>query len=544
MIAGGTCFGGTLARFYPRNLRANATHGERVVFDKLRSLNDSWFVLHNLSYFDPGKPKWRMSETDFVLLHARHGVLIMEVKDGRYRLAGRQWFAQRRVGEVPLIDDPFDQAVRNKYALASWLRRTAGIRHVPAGHCVVFADGRPSGNLGPHAPDAIVLTAAALEHAPVLVERVMAHWDQHGWASQTDFERALAALAPTAVVARTLRYDVDLAADDLAHLTRRQFQLTNRQLEVLEGTSTKRASLVLGAAGTGKTILAQERARVLADKGLRVAVVGQQRNLRLEIRRRLRVAGVSSGDAEDVLCDLFGAERLQRYEGEQLWITTLSLVEAYGKPLDCLIVDEAQSHDLDLLDALRELVRPDGSVVFFADPYQRDASGSWRPAADGSFNEYWLTENCRNVLPIAKLVARMSGAQTPATGAPGRTPRFSTDTKGLPFAAAEAVLEILKDLSASQTVLLTSTPTNQAAIRRTLAAQGVQTTSSLLGDGVSVCTVRQFHGCEAPAVVYVDDGEEDWTTGYIAVSRACACLHVVGRPERWEPFRFLMEESP
>jgi hypothetical protein len=44
-------------------------------------------------------------------------------------------------------------------------------------------------------------------------------------------------------------------------------------------------------------------------------------------------------------------------------------------------------------------------------------------------------------------------------------------------------------------------------------------------------------------VVYADDGQEDWTTSYIAVSRACAYLHVVAQPDRWEPFRFLMEDG-
>lgn len=529
-----------MARFYPRHLRANATRGERVVFERLRALNDSWYVLHNLSYVDAGQPRLRMGEADFVLLHPRYGLLIMEVKDGGYRVTDRQWFARRRGDDVPL-PDPFDQAVRNRYALANWLRRSTGIRHVPAGHCVVFTDGRPSGHLGPHAPDTIVLTAASLEHAPILVERVMAHWDQHGWTSRSDFEQALAALAPTAMVARTLRYDVDLAADDLDRLTRRQIQLTGRQLEVLAGTSRRQASLVLGAAGTGKTLLAQERARELAARGLRVAVLGQQRDLRLEIRRQLRVPGVSSGDPEDVLCDLFGPDRLGGYEGEPLWATVLSLVEAYGKPLDCLIVDEAQSHDEDLLVALRELVRPDGSVVLFADPYQRDHFGTWRPG--GSFNEFWLTENCRNTLPIAKLVARVSGAQTPFTGPDGRRPRLTDGGTDLVAACVDAVREILKDLPASQTVLVTATQGSHVALRRALAEQGVRTSGGPRGDGLAVCTVRQFHGCEAPAVVYADDGDEDWTLSYIAVSRACAFLHVVGAPDRWEPFRFLMEDG-
>jgi hypothetical protein len=483
----------------------------------------------------------RVGETDFVLLHARHGLLIMEVKDGHYRVENRNWLAERRGAPVALPVDPFDQAVKNRYALAGWLRANAGVRHVPAGHCVVFTDGRPSGNLGPHAPEIIILTASALERAGVLVERIMAHWEQGGWSSHQDFEKALWALAPTARVTRTLRDDVEVAQDDLMRLTRRQIRLTNRQLEVLEGTSAKRRSLVLGAAGTGKTVLAQERARTLAENGMRVAVIGQQRHLRLEIRRRLRLPGVTSGDPEDVLVDLYGAEQLTRYAGEPLWVAALGLAEECGRPLDCLIVDEAQSQDPYLLEAMAELVRPDGSLLFFADPYQRDTQGTWRPA--GQFNEFWLTENCRNVLPIAKLVARISGAHSPVSGPRGPVPRF-TDGSADPVAAcSQATVHVLKELAGSQTVVLTSTYGVHSAIRQALSAQGVRTIGGLHGDGVSVCTVDQFHGCEAPAVIFADDGEEDWTTSYIATSRASAYLHVVGRADRWEPFRFLMEDA-
>ncbi len=529
-----------MARFYPSRLRPDATRGEGIVFDKLRSLNDSWFVLHNLRFVSPGRRGMRLGETDFVLLHARHGLLIMEVKDGHYRVENRQWLAERRGTPVALQIDPFDQAVKNRYALAGWLRANAEVRHVPAGHCVVFTDGRPSGNLGPHAPDMIVLTPAALERTGVL-ERVMAHWEQGGWSSHHDFEKALWALVPSARVARTLRDDVVQAQDDLARRTRRQFELTNQQLEVLDETSTTRRSVVLGAAGSGKTVLAQERARMLAENGMRVAVIGQQRHLRLEIRRRLRLPGVSSGDPEDVLVDLYGAEKLARYAGEPLWVAVLGLADECGKRLDCLIVDEAQSQDQDLLDAMAELVRSDGSLLYFADPYQRDTTGTWRPA--GQFDAFWLTENCRNVLPIAKLVARISGAHTPVTGASGRIPRFTDGSRDPVAACAEATLDVLKELDGPQTVVLTATYSSQSAVRQSLSAHGVRTTGGLHGNGVSVCTVDEFHGCEAPAVVFADDGEEDWTTGYIATSRASAHLHVVGRPDRWEPFRFLMEDA-
>ena len=74
--------------------------------------------------------------------------------------------------------------------------------------------------------------------------------------------------------------------------------------------------------------------------------------------------------------------------------------------VDAVIVDEAQSYDKDLLEALLGLCPT--SCQMYADPYQRDSTGMWRPP--GSPGTFWLTRNCRNALPIAKLVARLGGS--------------------------------------------------------------------------------------------------------------------------------------
>jgi hypothetical protein len=474
-----------VARFYPARLRSHATRGERLVFERLGELADSWFVLHSLTFVSSDRTGLRFGEADFVLLHPRAGMLIIEVKDGAYAIEGRQWFAQRRDGTRVELRDPFDQAATNRFRLVQWLRSDAGVRRIPAAHCVLFTDGRPTGRLGPNAADAILLTGASLRHVRQAVGEVLAHWRLAEWSAPEDFRRTLTALCPTATVTRTVDYDVDLASAEIERLTRRQLQLTVRQLEVMAGTSRRQRSVVLGAAGTGKTVLAQERGKLLARQGGVVGLIGQPRHLRLEMRRTMQASGVLCGDPSDLLSDAFGVDAFAKYAGVPLWYAALELAETAGSPLDHLIVDEAQSQDPDLLDALLQLVRPDGSAVLFADPYQRDPTGSWRPSGD--FNEFWLTENCRNALPIARLVARLSGAPAPLAGAEGRTPRFTGSDRVTPEEVTRVVKELLRHVSPGQVVVLTRSPDGHGRVRSALARAGVASAGHVREPGLLVC---------------------------------------------------------
>lgn len=531
-----------MARFYPNQLRGKATRGERLVFERLHELDDSWIVLHSVGFVAQERRGARPGEIDFVLLHGEFGLLVLEVKDGSYEVAGRHWYALGRGGRVPLGRSPFEQATDNRYKLARWLKKASGVERVPDGHCVVFTDARPTGVLGPEAPDAITLTGAALGNPRRAIGGVVEHWRRRPWSpSDDDFRKVLESLAPQASVVPTLDYDVDLAAAELERLTDRQIRLTREQLDVLSATSGRRDSLVLGPAGTGKTLLALHRARTLATQGARVGVVCDQRHLRLELRRKVQVPAAVIGGAEDLVRGVFEDAPAALAEAAELWEATLALVEDSGPPLDHLIVDEAQSHHPDLLDALRELVRPTGSLVFFADPYQRDASGRWRPS--GEFNEFWLTQNCRNTLPIARLVSRISGALAPVDGAAGRVPAFREVRDGEHHDAAVAVvMELLETLTPSRVVVLTRSGA-YAPLRAALRRNDVPLSTDRGNDGLLVCSVEEFRGCEAPAVVYVADGvtSGDRTLDYVAVSRPCAHLTVVGTTTEWQKLRYLLE---
>jgi hypothetical protein len=532
-----------MARFHPASPDNDATHGEKEVFKRLRALDDSWFVLHSLHFVWPDGPRHRMGESDFILIHPHRGILVVEVKDAAYRIRGREWYRQPRGGAEQKDRSPFEQAESNRHKITNLLK-DAGVRFVPIGHCVVFKAGRPSGNLGPDAPPAITLTLATLDDAASAINGVMTHWGQGTWRMQGDFDRALAVLSPESVIRPSLDYDIDVSMGELHRLTDDQARLTAEQLEVVRSTSQTASSLVLGSAGTGKTFVAFAYARQLAAAKHRVAVVGVPKQLRLLTRRRLVTSGITVGDPIDVLLGLYGLAAVEAAAGDLAWEKAYELATEQGPQLDALIIDEAQSLEADLIDGLRELVVSDGQTVLLADPYQRDSSGMWRP--NGTYQPFWLTRNCRNTLPIAKLVARVAGALPPVDGAPGTLPSFQArDASDLGRVARSIATEIGL-LGRHQGVALVRTAAAAERIAQLLRQLGVRAVVASRGireDCFAVCTVDEFRGCEAHSVFYVADAVgakvDRRTVDYLAISRACANLRVVGYNVEWDAYRYL-----
>jgi hypothetical protein len=133
----------------------------------------------------------------------------------------------------------------------------------------------------------------------------------------------------------------------------------------------------------------------------------------------LRHPNLILGTPPEVLGKLIKAEPQAAADERPLWERFMEAAEA-GLMVDTVIVDETQNCDDDLLEAVQSL--SPGSCHFYGDPYQRDSTGMWRPP--GSPHTFWLTQNCRNSLPIARLVAKLGGCLTPQQGAAGRPVRF------------------------------------------------------------------------------------------------------------------------
>jgi len=252
-----------MARVIPEDFddATMANDAERRVLRALaQDLSDEWLVLPSVSLWkDPSGGRTADFEIDVLLVHARDGMVVLEVKgyqDQHLEVRNGQWFARGR----PINKDPVQQARSNAYELRDQLRVRQPDRFAllerPA-YAVVLPNiaERPAGL----PPKANLLTAndlTALDDAigTVAVEQVLVNWDLDA------MRDAIGVIAPSA----------EFHFDPEAQVAQRRRLLDDEsraRLDALAGLDVNRRVYVWGGPGTGKTWLAETWARRAAHDG-------------------------------------------------------------------------------------------------------------------------------------------------------------------------------------------------------------------------------------------------------------------------------------
>jgi hypothetical protein len=387
----------------------------------------------------------RDGETDLVIAHPEQGLLIVEVKGGTIRRdAQGHWFS----GSNELKQPPFEQARTSKYAILGKLREDPDWpRSDPrAGHAVAFPDvdlaTLPPGArvLGPDAPTDLVLDGTALETPASIrssVERAYAHWIGDGGGAGVPLGdhgiRLLDRLfEPQLELRPLLRRQISQEAKELVELTQHQFDV----LDHLRGV--RRASIG-GPAGSGKTMLAVEKARRLVQEGFRVLLLCFNQPLALHLAAQLGPQ-LATGRL-DVYTFHELSLRMGREAGvlppepaqkdQWWWDTTLpaaldAAAQTIGGRYHAIIVDEGQDFEKKWLETLPFLLVEPWEDVFyvFHDPSQ----ALYRPDVTDSLqlDAGFIPDNCRNPGPVHDLASRFYKGTEPinALRESGREPEL------------------------------------------------------------------------------------------------------------------------
>jgi hypothetical protein len=549
---------------------------EQLVYQRLRAaLPDDYAILANVHWLLRERGQMREGEADVVVAHPDHGILAIEVKSGPVSRDGHgRWFA----GGMPLRLSPFDQASRSQHALVAKLRELpdweAGLDPT-AGHAVAFPDvdlaslGSGTRTLGPDAdPDLVLdrprLLDSAADDAHEWVDRAFRIWASDG-AKRPPGERGvglLVGLLENPVELRTL------LRSEIQEGEREVVQATELQLHLLKTLQRVRRADIRGGAGTGKTMLAVEKARRLAHEGFRTLLVCFNSPLARLLADETR--DVAATGYLDVLTFHQLAEDLGREAGtlgpkpspttgewfsHDLPDALDEAIEVVGPRYHAIVVDEGQDFDANWLVSLEALLfEPQEDVLYvFHDPaqdiYRDDA------VAGLGLSSFVLDLNCRNAAPIHELVARFADAQLAAEA-------MRTDgrpVEHIPADSPEEVVEAVRvllhrlvtteRLTPPDIAVLTGIALEDSAVWRhrrfgnqVLWNGAVDDTGRTLGlaasavpeppSDVVLCeSIRRFKGLERPVVVIVelrpDDPKHDQLL-YIGASRARHHLIIVG----------------
>lgn len=522
-----------MARYFGLGSDQPTENSEKIVADALRKLSDDWLVFHHVSWQSKRSGRQGDGEADFILLHPHKGMLVIEVKGGGVEIEAGRWFTTDRDNLKHPIPNPYEQATASKHALVRWLKERGLASKVRVGHAVIFPHMRTLPWVGPAGTPEITLTKPQLASVDAAIGAIYAHWQLNANLLDNDVHKITNLLAPT-ISAR-----VGLAAqseDAEANI----ILFTAEQIDAFSGLRAHRGGLILGGAGTGKTVLAVARAQQLARDGFRTLLVCYNALLGEGLAARAESPPYLTACTFHTLC-LREARRagltIPSDRPASWWEEAAPnlLIEACATNetgYDAIVIDEGQDFSPLWFEALRCLVSREADAPFFifADPLQDIWKRNW---SDGSsFPFVWeLTRNLRNTQPIAARVAAAVGVACGDKGIPGPEPVWQS-TNGSPtekdvLAAVERLVE--EGFGPSNLVVLCSTPSLGAKLRER--SVGPFSFGKWGGRGIAVETIARFKGLEAQAVVLVlpdTHNPELNLEAYVGMSRARSVLVVVG----------------
>ena len=153
---------------------------ERVMYEAFeRLLPDSMTVFYGVTWLAKRRGgDARDGEADFLVLDRARGLLVVEVKGGKVSrdAASGRWSSTDRKGTVHSIDDPAQQAKRNKFALMEKIRSLPGwgSHWIPIGHSVAFPDCVLDAGTLPHdLPESITVFSDSLKWLPEKIASVV-----------------------------------------------------------------------------------------------------------------------------------------------------------------------------------------------------------------------------------------------------------------------------------------------------------------------------------------------------------------------------------
>ncbi len=557
-----------MARLIPHHDTSSIEQpSERSVAEALcAQLPSDVVVFHSYPWLRPerhersGKVNLHEGEADFVILHPRFGIMVVEVKGGHvyYDQSTMRW--ERRGGRHEM-KDPFVQAAKNMHALESIAKERHFKNDLPfvRGFCAVFPDCEWSGTAPPGAVNANLFAASDLSRLGTRLEALFRAFDRRR-------EHTMLPVPVLDGLMKTLTSEFKLTPalwKEIEQQERIIFRFTEDQLMLLTALNQHRRAAVQGVAGSGKTQLALAKARQFADEGKRVLLLCYNRLLadwlaKQVVDRKEQITAINYHRMALEWCGKAKVAFPAENQDEAFWSTSAArlfenaIERLENERFDAVVVDEGQDFHESWWDSVEWLNRDlsDGPLYVFYDPAQQ-LQHQTQQRLPKLGTPFQLPCNCRNTQRITSVCAaalkrdiRMKAGQPE-----GREPMFkvASDEASQKTEIAACLKQWLagsSGISKRQVAILSPTSIAKSSLRQLAALGGIGFTDDLddwrADKAVLVTTLRRFKGLEADAVILFDVpefGESFQETGfthrhfYVACSRAKHLLCVIAKSE-------------
>jgi Nuclease-related domain/UvrD-like helicase C-terminal domain len=534
---------------------------ERLLYKLFEAqLPDNFIVMHSVKWLIRDRRYHdHDGEIDFLIIHQEWGLLVLEVKGGRIRIesgTGRWYTKDRFDQETQLKTNPFKQAERNLYSLKKKLAETPKTR--PFSYRFQRGIALPDvnighGDIGLYGNRELIIDSTDLSRLESAVRCIMGTSEKKDALSDYAIKVLVDTLQPSLEIHRfALSTQLLKAEDQIATLTENQFA-------ILDTLQLHPQAAISGCAGSGKTMLAMEKARRLANEDFRVLftcfnkylaqwVRDQFRHDPFTIHERISVAHYHELARE--LCRRAGiplpplprttdANGIRAYFDEVLPQKLVEAISKFSFRFDAIIADEGQDFAemwwITLLDLSKDRER--GVFYIFYDNNQRIyARETTLPFAE---LPYTLNLNCRNTARIHEQILHYyQGDPKPRSRGPeGTQPEFvpieGDERETLRGVFARLFTE--ERIPHNSVVILTPRSARTSRFKEgDRIGNVVLTWEWHTGPGqIQMSSIHSFKGLESPIVVLVELDKLDSVTRdyllYVALSRPRDHLIVLGK---------------
>ena len=546
-----------MAHMYPKSFpRENKSGGEKKVFQFFKdNAPDNWYILH--SFRLPAHLKVIFGESDFIVIAPRFGIFTLEIKSGGVGFDGTDWLFINREHKVNRKQrGPFEQAREGMFEVERIIKQHTGEKYnrdkYLYGYGVIFTDedNFPVSALTEDEPWRLMQKTGSDDYC-AFVRKLASHFKrelislgrrQPYELTEEDAALICSILRPEVECVPPMKSFIDYSEEDI-------IKLTDEQFRCLDDIELNDRTVVLGGAGTGKTLLALEDARRANDTGKKVAVFCYNKNLAKNIRKSLpgeidvysfhafmtKICGQRSSEQ--------GSESDSDYFEKTLPLLTLSVLKEHPVRYSKIIIDEFQDLCLEsflkVINVILEGELFDGCFTFYGDfakqaIFYKDTSldllGNYT-----YFTKKKLSVNCRNTKNIGNEIVNVTGYEDSSyllsiTGEP--VDYYSWKNLDEEKEALKKILKTLKTKGISSKDIMILSPRK----RTNSVINELDPANYVIGDinedpksyQALFSTVQAFKGLESKVVIVTDiDDYSNPNLMYVALSRARSKMYVL-----------------
>ncbi|MCH3914461.1 MAG: NERD domain-containing protein [Acidaminococcaceae bacterium] len=502
-----------MAHFYPAvDNDFHSSQGEKLVYQALQKLNNEYSIFH--SYHWLGEPAQQRSEgeADFIIVHPQKGILSVEVKSGGISFRDGNWIQTNRNTGAEKVIDPLGQAAESQYRIINLLKNQFSHVRPLIGRAAWFTSVvlPEKLSLPLEATRAIVLDQASLDNPEQALDGAFTYWQRNLGFQPTglttgQYKDLLHVLMPSFQLAETVS---NIAGEN----ENAYVQLTKQQASVLDFLQEQRNAMLYGPAGTGKTLLAMEKAKMLAAAGKKVLYLCFNEFLLQHLRKQEHSPLLTFHNVRTLAQEILEDDSIPINEINQYFEDYFATdFDDNDWQYPNIVVDEGQDITDEMLEHLSFLAEwANGAFYVFYDRNQY-LMGEELPELLDSKAECRLVlyRNCRNTAEIATSIGNFAGMRVESylNKVHGEKPKavFYLDKKELSGIAAQFVKDMLQQrVKLEDMVILSVHSVEHSALYGLDELAGIPVSLEPEQGKIWFTSVRKYKGLEAKAVLLTD----------------------------------------